>query len=477
MISFFQNINRSKFCYTLVLVILLIPTYFIHTKEYPDWGDDFAQYVYQAQQINNPSSVYKQLLNVDGYTSGAKRSVFFSVMLSVIQPTLQIQEYVNLNSIFYILAAVCFFLFLSGFFSLEISVAGVLCVFYNFLLLRLKSEVVPEFLFIAFYFIILYLHFNPKKWTKYVTPFLLGLLFSIRFIGLAMLVAYIINSLFLRGKTIREKLLDITLCSLIFCAVIIFINSCFLSNVHNQEVELYGGFLLGNFEFSIFFKNAWIYFSYITLFFEQEIPWWINKVITLVVICFFATGFVNALKNKRGFMEYYFIIYFLFVISYPTNNDTIRYLIPIMPLFAYYTISGINLGLINFNIKRVSIIIVVCLGIVSLSNTKTIWYAMTHQANNKGPYEQSVLKDFDSIKQTVPQENSIAFAKPFVANLLCDRYSYFISEKNYAEVLTKADYYLAPKSSIQELYPKGKKIILSRGDTMDLVNFYLIKLK
>ena len=147
---FSQVIFKHKVIYGLLLIIVLIPTYFIHTQKYPDWGDDFAQYVYQSQQIKSPSPIYKQVLNVEEYSS-PKRSVFFSVVLSVVNPTIEIQRYVNLISLSYILAAVCFFLFLSKHFSLIISFLGSLCVFYNFLFLRLKSEVVPEFLFISLF--------------------------------------------------------------------------------------------------------------------------------------------------------------------------------------------------------------------------------------------------------------------------------------------------------------------------------------
>ena len=160
MTQFLKQIKYKKLWCSFILVVILIPTYFIHTQKYPDWGDDFAQYVYQAQQINSPSQVYKQVLNVEEISS-SKRSVFFSVVLSIISPTTEIEHYVNLISIIYIIAAICCFVFLSNAYSLSISFMATLCVFYNFLFLRLKSEVVPEFLFIALLLIILYLVHNP----------------------------------------------------------------------------------------------------------------------------------------------------------------------------------------------------------------------------------------------------------------------------------------------------------------------------
>lgn len=201
---FFNRIKSRKWFYSVLLILLLVPTYFIHTQKYPDWGDDFAQYVYQAQQINSPSKEYKQVLNITEYSS-PKRSVFFSVILSIISPTTEIQQYINLISISYIIAAICFFLFLTKHFNLLISFVGSLCVFYNFLFLRLKSEVVPEFLFISVFCLILFLVHHNKKWINYIVPILLALLVSIRFIGLSLLLAYVCHILISKEKNGKEK--------------------------------------------------------------------------------------------------------------------------------------------------------------------------------------------------------------------------------------------------------------------------------
>ena len=200
--------QNKKLCYSIILIVFLVPTYFIHTQKYPDWGDDFAQYVYQSQQIHSPSQDYKQVLNVSEYSS-PKRSVFFSVVLSVISPTIEIQNYVDVISISYILAAVCFFLFLSKHFSLTVSFLGSLCVFYNFLFLRLKSEVVPEFLFISLFCLVLLLLHSKKEWVKYSIPVLLALLVSLRFIGLSLLLAYVVHLLVSKQNSPKQKLKEI----------------------------------------------------------------------------------------------------------------------------------------------------------------------------------------------------------------------------------------------------------------------------
>ena len=474
--TFSEVVKNKKVVFALLLILVLIPTYFIHTRSYPDWGDDFAQYIYQSQQIHTPSKVYKEVLNIEEYSSGKKRSVFFSLTMSAITPTLVIEKYVNFIGVTYILAAVCFFLFLSFYYLPSISFLTTLCVFYNFLFLRLKSEVVPEFLFIALCFFILFVFQNCKKSKSVIMPFLIALLFSVRFLGLTMFLAYLLHVLFNTEKNGKEKLKEIIKAFAVFAIVVLIINTVFLQQVSNQEIKLYGSYLFENFDFNLFFKNAYVYITYIALFFEQEIPFWLNTIVIILVSVLFAVGFSISLKIKRGFIEYFYVIYFLFLFAYPVNNDTIRYLIPIMPLFFYYTLFGITTTLSFYNIKWSNIVILGCLLVVFISNSKTIWLAIKNENKSVGPYNELVLNDFQKIQKIVKENESIAFAKPFIISLLADRHSYFLSPSNYKDIFEKTNFVLLSKSSIAEIYPKTIGIKLSKGDTTELNCFYLIKL-
>lgn len=468
----FKNL---KAIYLLALFIALVPTYFMHTEKYPDWGDDFAQYIYQAQQINSPSVDYKQVLNVQEYSS-PKRSVAFSLLLSIITPTVFIQNYVNMISVCYILAGLCFFIFLSGHFSFAVSLIGTLCVFYNFLFLRLKSEVVPEFLFIALFYAILHLTSSSSKRVRYLIPFLLGLLVTVRFVGLSLVISYLVFIFIQHNKTLKQNLKEAVICFLIFLLIIAGINYFFLSQINNQEVKLYGNLVFKNYSFNVFFDNIHIYLRYLLLFFEQEIPYWINYIFKFSAVIFLSLGFIISIKNKVTILHISLIVYFLFLFIYPYNGDTIKYLIPIFPLTLFFIIKGAY-GMLEFiHFKRNDLLVVTCLSIILLSNSKTIKLAMEHKDLNIGPYDLSVLEDFEKVKNRVGLHESIAFGKPFIINLLADRHSYFLSKKNHRMVFSKADYFLSPKEKITELYPKIDGIQIEKGDTLELSNFYLVRL-
>lgn len=473
--TFVEVVKNRKVVFSLLLILVLIPTYFIHTRSYPDWGDDFAQYVYQAQQINTPSKVYKEVLNIEDYSS-SKRSVFFSVTMSAITPTLAIEKYVDFISVTYILAAVSFFVFLCSYHPIPISFLTTLCVFYNFLFLRLKSEVVPEFLFISLFLSALYLTFQSQKHVKYIVPVLIGLLISVRFIGLAFLFGNLFFLVFEKDVTVNDRLKKIFICLILVIITVFLVNTFFLNGIKNREATLYGTYVLSNINLNTLLNNLIIYSKYILLFFEQEILFWMNKVIISIVCSFFLVGFLIAFFKKGKVIEFFFIFYFLFLVVYPYNADTIKYLIPIMPLFFYYTLFGITTTLSFFKFKWSNTIISGCLSVVLMSNSKTIWLAIKNENKSIGPYHELVLNDFKQIQKIVKENESIAFAKPFIVSLLANRHSYFLSPSNYKNIFEKTDFVLLSKPSISEIYPKTIGIKINKGDTTELNCFYLIKL-
>ena len=85
-----------------------------------------------------------------------------------------------------------------------------------------------------------------------------------------------------------------------------------------------------------------MYSRYITLFFEQEIPFWMNTIMKCSVIFLFITGIIYSSKNKVNVLHFAFLFYLLFLLVYPYNGDTIKYLIPIVPLFIYFMIYGFS---------------------------------------------------------------------------------------------------------------------------------------
>ncbi len=224
------------------------------------------------------------------------------------------------------------------------------------------------------------------------------------------------------------------------------------------------------------FDNTLAYARYVLFFFEQEIPFWMNLIITFSALLFFVTGFLTTVIKQKNILHFSFVFYVLFLIAYPSLTDIIKYLIPIIPLLFYFMIMGLKKILERINFKQQHLAIVVYLSVLFLSNIKTVWLQYNRLNDDILPYNENVLLDFEKIKQTVKPTENIAFGKPVIINLLADRNAYFLSNKNYERVFEKVDYVLSPKKTIKELFPKIEGIKMTKGDTLELENFYLIKL-
>lgn len=472
-----KRIYTKKLFFIVLLIVTLIPTYFIHKTTYPDWGDDFAQYVYQGQQINKHSESYKRVLNIEEYSS-PKRSVTFSILLSIIPNTNCFQDYIRLNSFVYILAGVCFFLFLTSHFTLTISLLTTLIVFYNHFFLSLKSEIVPEFLFIAFFYLILYLRFLPQKWLTYFIPFLIALLVSTRFIGLSLLFSYLIYTNANKSETVIEKIKSVLISLIIFSIPTLFVNFYFLPSINNNEFNFYATFIKSNLSPYTFLNNINLSISNLNLFFENEIPTWLNIIFSFFAFCFLMLGLIISFKENKKLTTTSLVFYLLFLFIYPYNIESIRFLIPIFPLFIFFIVSGIYHVSFKMSNKKSKIIMTTILSLVFLSHSKSILINANNlnNSNSFGPNNNSVLNDFKTIQSIVKPNENIAFSKPFIINLLGDRNSYFINNENQLKILAKADYYLYPKQTIVELHQSNQNIKITKGDTIFLANFYLIKL-
>lgn len=461
--------------YIAILLLFLSPAFYLIHESYPDWGDDFAQYIYQSQHIWKSSSDYKQVLNVSEFSS-PKRAIFFSVLLSFVNGGLAIKPYLIFNTFLFLAAAVCVFLFASTYLNHVLSMLVSLVMFYNFLVLRLQQEVLSEFLFIALLYLILYLAQAYYKKLKLFIPLLIALLISVRFVGVVVLVAYVFQILINANQNRKEKLKDVVYVFIINAVTLLLLNSVFVRGAHNEEISLYSNYTQNNISIESVWNNMKIYSQYILFFFEQEIPWYLNKIITILSIVFILIGLIMSFYQKATFTEYVFVGYVLALFIFPNSADTVRYLIPIFPLVIYYLTKGI-LFPSNFLAQYFQYYFTISfLLILILSNVNTVRLWWLNQKTQLNPYSVSVKEDFVKVKSIVKQNETVAFTKPFLINLFCDRNSYYLTNENCETIIPKVNYLLLAKNSLPEIHAKTSKIKLGVRDTTELNHFFLLKL-
>lgn len=347
--------------------------------------------------------------------------------------------------------------------------------------LRQKNEVLSEFLFVTLLYTVLHLILikttSSNNKLRYVIPILIALLISVRFVGVALFLAYLVDLIILKKYSKKEKIKEAIIFITIVFTLIVGLNLFFLNNVPNREVNLYGSFIFKNISLYTVFENIKTYSRYIFYFFEQEIPFYLNYVISFLVIVFFAIGLFFSIKRNFGIIELTFFAYLICLFVFPYVGDSLRYLIPIVPLFFYYIIKGI-LCSSNFLVLYLQHQVAVWfLLIVLFSNVNSIWIDYQAKRKRLGPYSSSVLQDFKNVSQYCDSKETIAFSKPFLINLFCDRNSYYLTNTNYAKLIDKADYFLISKQELGYLYFITNEIKTVNADTLSLNHFYLLKLK
>ncbi len=459
---------------------MLSPAYLLDNNNTHDWGDDFAQYLYQAKLIRNKAEPVKKIFNINEYGS-AKRGVLFSGLLSILPNFSEIKPYKQLIFVFYLLSAVVVFMFFSFQFSSLLSLFLTLCIYFNYHVLDLKSTVMPEFIFMFLLYFVFVLEKEQRLRSKiYIIPLILGLLTTVRTIGIAFFVAYILTLLLQKEKKWTKKFIDTFKSILVFVMIIFLINMLILPQIHNEEYSFYKTVFILEINFNSLAFNLSSYYSGLQLLFEQEVPRYVNYVIFYSILFLVSIGIIIRFKSYFGFKEISLILYLLVLIVFPRNGACIRYLIPLMPLIIYYLIEGglyiftLNKLVHKYSIHFLSIYLVVLI----ISNSKTIWISYHTSPNEYGPYNKEIMADLLKIKNITKPNESIAFQKPFTINLFCDRDSYYYNELNIDSVNSKADYILLAKNrNIDELYDLGLNNKTKGKDTLELTNFYLIKAK
>ena len=400
--------------YVLVLAILLIPVFFINKTNDTDWGDDFAQYIYQSQHLYHASDEYKTVVNAFDHAP-AKRGILFSLYLSINQNWQDVMAYKNLICVNYFLCALIVFLFFIQFFSKHESLLLVLCIFYNYHNLWLKNEIVAEFLFLMILYFIFFIQASKKIYPPLLYGFLFASLISVRFAGVIFLLAYLFHYLFLDKKSGSVfYVLKTLLWSIVFTAVF---NTIFLRQQNNIETEFYQLAFSNGMTWQMFLENLSIYVESIASYFEQELPAWINLLLIYPALLLALFGFMRSLIKQNSFSDFSFLAYILVLLFWDNSGTSKRYLIPILPVLFFYLLSGFKYFLQVFSIKKYALVMtIIYLSIIFVSNVNTI-LLFKHSQKNTGPLNQFLQNDFTKIEKLTPENAVIAFNKPLVINL------------------------------------------------------------
>jgi len=339
--------------FLLLVSVCLLPLFFINVKDSHDWGDDFAQYLLQAENIvkGKPQTetgyIYDTRFPVvapPAYPAG------FPLLLAPVYAVWghSIYHYSLLISAILFLFCLGMALFFRNSYSWHASLVMVLLFAYNAWTLDFKTNILSDFPF-AFFLLastVLYLR-DPDIPGSIATGVALAFLLLTRGVGFVFLAAVLIHCTYrllrTNEKTLRKKVL-----AQVFCiagsslAIQYAVNTLWFQIPGEGFFAFYGKAFAGSSVADTFFHNLEYYKEVFKAFFYPDFPWTLvsavsaNAALALLVI-----GMLYSLVKQRSFMDLLTVLYLVLFLFYPYSAGGFRFLMPIIPFLLVYMVRGI----------------------------------------------------------------------------------------------------------------------------------------
>lgn len=418
----------NKIC-SIACILFLLPLLHINVKQYHDWGDDYAQYLFQARNIveHKPQTENGLVFDkVDGDFALHAYPAGFPLIISPVYYFFQlsVKPYLVLISLFMIGLGWLMYNYFKKYFSPLLSLLVVLFILYNRYPLWLKDSILSDIPFVFFLFLLIFIIDRKKSSALFYIGcgILASWLTSIRFVGIASIAA-LVATIFFHEPT-EENKLNFSLFDRkrIFPALIFLVSATsffILFNILTFHVAFndFLGFYSNSFnkETSGLLVNAKYYYEVFGTVFlfpgskSALSSWWIY---------FALAGWLWNLRKTAGFTEWFFLFYILIILLFNRNTGGFRFIFPIFPLLIKYTIDIIILlSYSTGKIFRESIIAIMILFFM-VGYEEPIRYILQEQnIAHDGPYLRTSSEMLDVVKNKIPQNEVIGFAKALAISM------------------------------------------------------------
>jgi hypothetical protein len=414
-------IERSlsqKIAEFITVVLALLPLFFINVKTSHDWGDDFAQYLHQAKNINAGLSQNNTgyVFNAHCFTGPQAYPVGFPLLLSPLVKTYGLDFYkLNLlQTAFLLFACVLGFFMLRTHLSFIASFSIALMVAYNPMLLNFKSEIISDLPFTCFSMFSLYL---MQRKQSLLMAVVLGMAMAmsvhIRSVGVLLPIVYAFQQIVLRRHETgfsRKQYQNTGIALLTFLAVYAGIKFAWPCNTN------YPGF----FETEAIWENFNEHLTYniyhLSMFFSgypAENYWSIGLMASasfLTLSIFGAFHFFS--QHKRSIYVYYVPMYLFLVLNYKYSHAGMRFIYPVLFFLFLFAAFGFKKLLQPWFAKQKGIALVLA-GLVLFSYHGEVMRIHAHEADiPDGPMQASAVETFAYINTHLPANAVVAFDKP-----------------------------------------------------------------
>lgn len=395
----------------------MLPVLFLNLKSSHDWGDDFAQYLIEAQNINNNLPVNttgfienpNYILGPNCYPPG--------LPLIIAATTSDILGLNILMSLFLLLTGYLTFLLLNKWFHFPPALVLSLIVVYNPLCLNFKNEILSDlpFSFFTMLFFVVYLSDNKKIWVLVFSGLILALAVNTRYVGWVLFFALIGEIAF---KTLVRYFKNhkkdfaylkqqawIVFSFFIFHLIIYFAFPVTIKYYDNPKV------------ISLFERisiNANYNYAVLKYFFSCFEEGFLNYVVSYGIVFTSLIGMILFIfkpdSRKPEILILFFFGYVASVLIHQYSDTGFRLLLPVIPVILFFAAYALFVILVIIPYKQY---IVFSLGLLVLFCYKQNAVKILKSTNEiDGPYSQEATEVFDYIKNKTPLNSSILFAKP-----------------------------------------------------------------
>lgn len=470
MVMGFKSSNlrkRSKYtaAWSLLVLACLIPLLFINIRDSHDWGDDFAMYLMEAQNIAGHKAAGQTgfMTNPNAMMGPQAYPVGYPLMLAPLVGTFGPDfRILNLFQSALLVCTLFFgFLFLRRHFTALSSLLMTLVIAYNPVILQFKTEIlsdIPFWLLLNLVLCLVYYHRYSAVWML-LTGALLGFSIHLRSIGFALTLSFILFRLINDFKNNEVPRYLKTYLSFIIGFSLVYISLKVILPVDSSYTYFDGDLLTTsanhlsyNLEsISSFFKSPGLSDYY-----------FITHLCGYAFLIFMILGIIVELRqNTFSFVNLLTFLFFGVVIVYHLGDAGIRLILPLLFIFFYYFACGFKTVILalQLNHKVTAIVAVFFFLPTYVAPLKKIAAAVNEIPD--GPFTPDSKEMFAFMKTSGIVHKNIGFDRPRVLALFTSNNSVHLSDMYLPEEVVnyKLEYILVhhtETSSAKQNYIKSK---------------------
>ena len=435
-------ILKNKYFPYLLLLLLSVPLFFLNIRDVHGWGDDFSQYIKEAQNIAHGKPYYQSGYIYNPHNpeyAPAQYPPGYPILLAPIVKVwgLAIRPMLYFNTVI----ATCLLLALFAYFRKHTSVVTAICIAvaitYSGIMIDLKGNILSDSACLLF--VTLYLTTRNAKsfppWRILLLIFLLIIAVFTRTQAILLMAAEaiylfisILKDIIQKKRFSAKELLAYPSLSIIGGGMVInFVLNKFVFNAPISTSSFYNHFIdqaiHGNLkeiaeakinqlltDISTFFHyNTYSGFPSAGVVFIQD-----------MALVFGITGFIIRIAKRVAVDDLFFVLMCLLVIYLPVHDQ--RYFLPIIPLLFFYcytTFKALLPAITKVDGRWVGVILTLVYLRIGYGELKS---AATEVPPGCIPQEKE-LKAFSYISQHVGDNDIIVFTLPRVLTLYTNKKS------------------------------------------------------